>query len=91
MSGGKFFYKQHDIQDIINDIETILNNKRKPNEEWGFVENDYTDETFKEFETAVKALKVAHIYTQRIDWLVSGDDGEDSFHERLREELKEMK
>ena len=26
-------------------------------------------------------------YTQRIDWLVSGDDGEDSFHSRLKKEL----
>ena len=32
-------------------------------------------------------LNLAQIYTQRLDWLFSGDDGEDSFFERLEEEL----
>ena len=36
-------------------------------------------------------LKQAEIYAQRIDWLLSGDDGEESFHERLKEELEELK
>jgi hypothetical protein len=33
------------------------------------------------------ALKRAEIYTQRIDWLVSGDDGPETFLERLKEDL----
>ncbi len=53
--------------------------------------HDYSDETFKEFEEALVILKKAHIYTQRIDWLISGDDGEDSFHERLSEDMKSLK
>jgi len=32
-------------------------------------------------------LRKAAIYAQRIDWLLSGDDGEESFLERLKEEL----
>jgi len=32
-------------------------------------------------------LELAGIYLQRIDWLVSGDDSEESFHERLQEDL----
>lgn len=36
------------------------------------------------------ALKVAAIYAQRIDWLLSGDDGEESFKRRLKEELDEL-
>ena len=40
---------------------------------------------------AIKYLKIAQIYTKRIEWLLSGDDGEDSFHERLREELEDYK
>jgi hypothetical protein len=38
----------------------------------------------------MKALRVAAVYTQRIDWLVSGDDGEESFLERLKEELGQL-
>ncbi len=50
--------------------------------------HEYSDETFEKFEEALVTLKKAHIYTQRIDWLLSGDDGEYNFHERLKEELK---
>jgi hypothetical protein len=33
---------------------------------------------------------MAQIYAQRIDWLISGDDGEDSFRERLKEDLEKL-
>ena len=36
-------------------------------------------------------LKKATIYAQRIDWLVSGDDGEESFLSRLKEDLEQLK
>ena len=34
-------------------------------------------------------LKIAYIYAQRIDWLLSGDDGEETFLERLQKELED--
>lgn len=49
---------------------------------------DYTPETLAEFRKGVEILKRAIVYAQRIDWLISGDDSEDSFHERLEEDLK---
>ena len=88
MSGGAFDYKQHAIRDVIDTLEDVLSNKRVYNEEFDFVVNDYSDETFKEFETALSTLKKAEIYVQRIDWLLSGDDGEESFHKRLTEDLE---
>jgi glutamyl-tRNA reductase len=51
---------------------------------------NYSDETIEEFKKGLYYLKLAHIYTQRIDWLLSGDDGEESFFKRLKEELKEL-
>ena len=33
-------------------------------------------------------IRVAEIYAQRADWLLSGDDGEEEFHERLKEDLE---
>ena len=42
-----------------------------------------------EFKKGLDLLRKAAIYTQRIDWLVSGDDGRESFIERLEEDLKE--
>lgn len=52
---------------------------------------DYTEETINEFRKGVEILKMARIYAQRIDWLLSCDDGEESFHRRLNEELKQLK
>ena len=51
---------------------------------------DYSEETIKEFRKGVDILKKAQVYAHRIDWLMSGDDGEDSFHKRLEEDLKEL-
>jgi hypothetical protein len=35
-------------------------------------------------------LKIAQVYAQRVDWLVSGDDGEESFITRLDEDLNKL-
>ena len=47
-------------------------------------------EVIEEFKKGLKILKTAAVYAQRIDWLLSGDDGEESFKERLKEELNEL-
>lgn len=93
MSGGHFNYKQHHLLDIADDIgSAVLNNDSTEKNEWGdTIGNRYSPETIEEFEKAVKALKLAYVYAQRIDWLLSGDDGEDSFHIRLQAQLGELK
>lgn len=50
----------------------------------------YSDKTLKEFRKGLNILKKASVYAQRIDWLLSGDDGEDDFHKRLKEELEQL-
>lgn len=52
--------------------------------------SEYSDETIQIFRDAVKILRKAAVYAQRIDWLLSGDDGEESLKERLEEELKKL-
>lgn len=47
----------------------------------------YSDEVIEQFKIAVHKIKEAQVYAQRIDWLLCGDDGEESFLKRLREEL----
>ena len=51
----------------------------------------YPTEVIKEFKTAVGLLRLAQIYAHRIDWLLSGDDGEETFLQRLEEDLKNFK
>lgn len=50
----------------------------------------FREETIEEFKKGVALLRQAYVYAQRIDWLMSGDDGEETFHERLKEDLKEL-
>ena len=51
---------------------------------------EWAEATLREFEAAVRCLRRAAVYAQRIDWLLSGDDGEEEFHERLEKELEEL-
>jgi hypothetical protein len=47
----------------------------------------YPDEIMAEFKKGYEILRKAEIYAQRMDWLIACDDGNESFLERLREEL----
>ena len=78
MSGGRFDYKQFYIGDIAEKIRAIIEH---------LPEGEYSSETIREMKNGANTLEVAAIYAQRIDWLLSGDDGEDSFHSRLEDEL----
>lgn len=49
--------------------------------------NDFSKETLEELKKGLDLLNRAYIYAQRIDWLLCGDDGEESFHKRLKEDL----
>lgn len=96
MSGGCFDYLQYRIEDIAESIERrIETNEVKPDdwEDWcgEWPGQHYSDETIKEFKEAVKSLRIAEVYAQRVDWLLSGDDGEETFHERLKKDLEELK
>lgn len=50
----------------------------------------YPDEVIEEFKKGARIIAEAQIYMQRIDWLLSGDDGEETFIERLAEDLKKL-
>ncbi len=93
MSGGHFDYKQYHINDIVEELEKIIreNNSEEKNEYGDNIGYKFSDKTISEFKEGLHYLKIAQLYAQRIDWLVSGDDGEESFQSRLRQELKELK
>ena len=92
MSGGHFNYAQHELLNIAESIgSAIFSNESTEKNEWGDpIGRQYSPETIAEFEKAMKVLKLAYVYAQRIDWLLSGDDGEDSFHRRLQAQLQEL-
>ena len=86
MSGGHFNYSQYHISEIADSIEAAIKANGVKSEDCEWVQ-EYSAETIAEFKTAVELLRRARVYAQRIDWLLSCDDGEDDFHQRLREDL----
>jgi len=52
---------------------------------------EYPPEVIEKFKEAVNILRRAQIYAHRIDWLLSSDDGEESFLSRLQEDLSKVK
>jgi hypothetical protein len=94
MSGGYFNYIQYQIYDMIDTIGRIIrnnNNNIEINEYGDIISSRYSEDTIAIFKEAMLVLTKAYVYAHRIDWLLSGDDGEEQFHQRLNEELKGMK
>jgi len=86
MSGGHFDYAQYQICEMADSVgQLILINGVK--DEGGDIPHSFNDEVINEFKIGLNHLRMASIYTQRIDWLVSGDDGETEFIKRLKEDL----
>ena len=94
MSGGYFEYKQYELNAIADSIEQVIIDEkdRKLSEYENILKWDFKDpQTILEFHNALAFLKKAVIYAQRIDYLLEGDDGEESFHTRLKEDLENIK
>ena len=101
MSGGAFEYRQNQIDWIIEGIEDHLESmgKEKGDVNDPYMRDFYSkypeeriypvdsEEVQERMRHAIKALKIAKVYAQRVDWYLSGDDGEESFLERLDKEL----
>ena len=93
MSGGYFDYNQYRINDIADEISKLIaTNNDATLDEWGDrIGEFYDDEVITMFRDGLEALERAAIYAQRIDWLVSGDDGPKTFMKRLEEDLDDAR
>lgn len=92
MSGGHFDYQQYRIGQIADQVEQLIrsNNDEELND-WGQPKGyHFSEQTLEAFRRGLRYLELAQIYAQRIDWLVSGDDSEDGFHERLLQDIQEL-
>jgi hypothetical protein len=97
MSGGSFEYKEYQIEYIADEIEAIIKKngrKKEPNEKESWDEethhHKYHPQVISELKKGVEILRKAHIYAHEIDWLISGDTGEESFLENLKEKLEDI-
>ena len=87
----------HEVEDVEDYIEYYCNwdneeEKKYVRENRHSVPNiyGYNETTLSEFKKGLELLKKAYVYVQRIDWLLSDDDGEETFHERLNKELSNI-
>lgn len=91
MSGGHFDYSQYHINEIADELERIINTPKGVqhtyDENGQFQQYDYSPETLEQFKKGMLMLRIAYCYAQRADWLISGDDGEEAFHKRLKEDV----
>ena len=88
MSGGRFGYLQFQFGEIVESIRsTITDNDSDEKDEWGGTIGWHLppDIIAKLAETADTVERAEKMVT-RVDWLLSGDDGEDSFRRRWAEE-----
>jgi hypothetical protein len=81
MSGGYFEYAQYRISDIAFMLKELI----------AVNQYEYKPETLDKFKYTLRLLMRAQVAVQRIDWLVSCDDSEDTFHERWEEDMSEIK
>ena len=51
---------------------------------------ELNEETIETMKQAYLQIRKAYVYAQRVDWMLSGDDGEDTMQTRLRKELDEV-
>ena len=84
MSGGHFGYSEFRLNDIAGQIEDAIKDNGFSSE-WEDA-NNFSPETLKKFKKTVKMLRKTSGMVHRIDYLLSGDDSEESFHKRWADE-----
>ena len=55
-----------------------------------FAKNKYSEKAIQVMQETIHKLREAEIYSHRVEWFLSGDDGEENLHERLKEDLEEL-
>lgn len=93
MSGGHFNGAQSHMLMIAEDIDKIIEeNNSKEFDTFGYkIGYDFPQDIISKLEETKKVLVLAEAMTKRVDYLVCGDDGEDSFRRRWEEEVEQLK
>jgi hypothetical protein len=92
MSGGHFDYNEHRLDQLAEVIDQLIeDNEDTSSDEYGLSRSyGFKPETMARFKLTAFTLRLARVMTTRVDYLMSGDDGEDSFHRRFPEEIKKL-
>ena len=101
-----FDYIAEDIDEYVNgheldddDVERYIRDHELDDSEKEYIRNHkhtipnrycYKDEVVEKMKEGLDIIRKAYVYAQRIDYLLSGDDGEKSFLNRLQKELDKL-
>ena len=91
MSGGAFDYVQFRFGEIVEDIRSVIaNNDSTEKNEWGEdIGHHYPPDVIEKFKEAADTIERGEKMATRVDWMLSGDDGECGFLRRWAEDLQE--
>lgn len=79
MSGGYWDYIQYQITNPVDSLRTMSENP------------DYPEDVRQNMRECARQLTEGAIRLQRLDWLLSGDDGVESYRLRLRQDLSKVR
>jgi len=86
MSGGHFDYQQYRLNDIAEELRRTIAKCRQKREYYDY----YSDKFINDMVDAYHKSKELEVILNRIDWVLSGDDSEESYIERLAEDMSEI-
>jgi hypothetical protein len=85
MSGGHFGdYDYYKVAQFADELEVEIQNNNKP-DEYGYDAYNYSPETIKYLRKQLRQIREVSEIMRHIDYLYSGDHGEDSFMWRVKE------
>jgi predicted nucleotidyltransferase len=90
MSGGYFEYNQYKLEVMAEEIESFIENNNKSHTNiYGEIKEAHNldSETIEKFKETAYNLRRTRDMVQRIDWLLSSDDSEDSFKKGWEKEI----
>jgi wyosine [tRNA(Phe)-imidazoG37] synthetase (radical SAM superfamily) len=93
MSGGFFDYDNQLINSVADRLANVIKRRGIPSmyDENVVYPTNWSEETYRELANGLTILRIAHVYANRIDYLLSEDDGEETFLQRLKEDLQRHK
>jgi len=89
MSGGFFDYAQFHIGEIADKLQRVIEAEEESLRN-GDTGRGLAERILWDFRDALYILRRAEVYVNRIDWLLSGDDGEVEFDRRLFDDLRDL-
>ena len=96
MSGGKFDYLQFQVDELADQIaraiafnELVKTNPERAKDDFGWLPEVLSDEIIDKFKETVEVLTRGARMAHRIDWLLSGDNGPESFLRHWKEEIED--